>query len=129
MLKKSIAILALLTSTLAISIRAQQGPAVPPPPAAAITGPTMEQTVAFLNGIYGKHNTSIVAQGPGSQTPCQMEFTRNWDSGGRTYTNHTLMDLAKTDPKSISVGLWDVLAKQGIRVFEFAIPAWPTLTI
>ena len=100
-MKKSIAIFALLTSTLATSIRAQQGPAVPPPSAAA-TGPTMEQTVDFINGLLTK-------QGPVSSVklhpPCELEEVNVYPfsvGNGRRIVR-SVLDLAKSDPKSVLV--------------------------
>jgi hypothetical protein len=119
MLKNSIAISALVSFTLAVSVRAQQGPAVPPPSVAATSGPTMEQTIAFLNGLLTKQGefelppgmnftARIMLQQVQLQAPCTLDVhttRRDTDDTGHTYSSsfRYLLDLEKTDPKSLQV--------------------------
>ena len=105
MLKKSIVIAAILTSTLAISIRAQQGPAVPPPPAAATTGPTMEQTVGFISTALETQGTVKFRDLVGSheeKTTIQLKEPCSLSISDGTSTK-TMFDLQRSDPRSVHV--------------------------
>ncbi|MDR3751268.1 MAG: hypothetical protein P4K94_07245 [Terracidiphilus sp.] len=113
---------AIVAITAALHLHAQTRTPIPTQSPAPAAGPTMEQTIAFINDIFGGQgmvsgdDVDISNQSIKLIRPCVLTYEEKYRVGGDPFKYESPIDLEKADPLSLKVtsehGFWRLTVEQ-----------------